>query len=240
MTFVLLQGTIGACSAIVALLSLRSYKRTGDEALKNISWAFLYFVLHSFALIIAVSFYTSGLISERLKLELIFAKVPLFIGLLYLLHIPIIFQNTLIKNYYNKILVFSFFLILITSLASYFSPEQQIVSWESKFVVEYIGFSLNAAGILLLPYFVVALFVYSLWSNLPSTAGLFFKSKIVLLCLGMCIMLIGYSTYILSISEVQSLLGVSLVFIGDLLIVGATALSPVRRFILTKNLVLSE
>jgi hypothetical protein len=53
-------------------------------------------------------------------------------------------------------------------------------------------------------------------------------------------MLIGYSAYIFSMSSTQSVIGVSVVFVGDLLIVIAVALSPVRQFILRRNIALKN
>jgi hypothetical protein len=108
MNFIFIQSVIGVCSAVVAILSIRSFKRTGDGALKDISWAFLYFALHSFILVLVVSFYTPGPATEGFKLGLIFAKTPLFIGLLYLLRIPIIFQNSFIRNRYSQIITLFF------------------------------------------------------------------------------------------------------------------------------------
>lgn len=234
MNFVVVQVIMATCSVGVSVLSRRSFLRTGDRGLNIISRAFFFFAAHS--LLLASSAYLYSLShSLDLKLGLIVAKLPLYLGLLFLLEIPIIFHNDFIRENYTKIFFFFTVFILVVSFIHYMTPLSPILDGKNGFTVEYIGVSLLAVGVLLVPYTIALLFIYSLWSKLPKTASLFFKSKTTLLCAGMWVMLVGYTLYVVSTNHLQSGLGVLLVLAGDIMIVGAMSLSRIREFMINKS-----
>lgn len=222
------QTLLALVSFFIAWRSFVSLRKTGDEAFKAFIWCFTLTGFHILLYVIGIIHFTFYSDQKVLQLVLIFSRILLSLGILFFMKSPIFMIFSFMKKYSRGINRGLFLLIIVFSLLHLITSPAPFLSDEG-IIVENIQYLWLALLMAIIPTGSSILWFFSLKKYIPANASLFFKGKIILLCLGIISAASGNLTYILAKDINQSSLGIMTVIFGYLCVAAAVSMSDVRR-----------